>query len=427
VSLQTLVEQATIPPDSGSVASSPFDADSFNEAVMSTYGRFPLALERGAGCRVWDTQGREYLDFVAGIATCTLGHAHPVMVEAVTRQIQKLHHVSNLYYIPEQGELAKWLVEHSCADRVFFCNSGAEANEAAIKLARKYAHTVLDIEKPIILTANASFHGRTLATITATAQPKYQKYFDPLVPGFHYVNYNDINAVEVAISELDEGDYRVAAILIEPLQGEGGVRPGDVAYFKKLRQICDETGILLIFDEVQVGMGRSGKLWAYEHLGVEPDIFTSAKGLGGGIPIGAMMSKKFCDVFQPGEHASTFGGNPFVCGVALSVCQTLERENILQNVQDRGEQLRSGLRAIAAKYPQQIGEVRGWGLINGLELRADIQLTAADIVNAAINEGVLLVPAGPKVVRFVPPLIVTEAEVNTALEAVDKAMSNDKP
>ncbi|MEH2075679.1 MAG: aspartate aminotransferase family protein [Nostoc sp.] len=427
MSLQTLVDQATISADSGSVTSSPFDTDSFNEAVMSTYGRFPLALERGVGCRVWDTQGREYLDFVAGIATCTLGHAHPVMVEAVTRQIQKLHHVSNLYYIPEQGELAKWLVEHSCADRVFFCNSGAEANEAAIKLARKYAHTVLDIEKPIILTANASFHGRTLATVTATGQPKYQKHFDPLVPGFHYVNYNDINAVEVAISELDEGDYRVAAILIEPLQGEGGVRPGDVAYFKKLRQICDETGILLIFDEVQVGMGRSGKLWAYEHLGVEPDIFTSAKGLGGGIPIGAMMSKKFCDVFQPGEHASTFGGNPFVCGVALSVCQTLERENILQNVQDRGEQLRTGLKAIAAKYPQHIGEVRGWGLINGLELRADIQLTAADIVNAAIKEGVLLVPAGPKVVRFVPPLIVTEAEVNTALEAVEKAMSNDKP
>ncbi|MEH2010985.1 aspartate aminotransferase family protein [Nostoc sp.] len=422
MSLQTLVDQATIPPDSGS-ASSPFDTDSFNEAVMSTYARFPLALERGAGCRVWDTQGREYLDFVAGIATCTLGHAHPAMVEAVTRQIQKLHHVSNLYYIPEQGELAKWIVDHSCADRVFFCNSGAEANEAAIKLARKYAHTVLDIEKPIILTANASFHGRTLATITATAQPKYQKYFDPLVPGFHYVNYNDINAMEVAISELDEGDYRVAAILIEPLQGEGGVRPGDVAYFKKLRQICDETGILLIFDEVQVGMGRSGKLWSYEHLGVEPDIFTSAKGLGGGIPIGAMMSKKFCDVFQPGEHASTFGGNPFVCGVALSVCQTLERENILQNVQDRGEQLRSGLRAIAAKYPQQVGEVRGWGLINGLELRADIGLTAADVVNAAINEGVLLVPAGPKVVRFVPPLIVTEAEVNTALEAVEKAIA----
>jgi acetylornithine aminotransferase len=416
VSIQTLVEQATI-------ASSPFETDSFNQAVMSTYARFPIALERGAGCRVWDTQGREYLDFVAGIATCTLGHAHPAFVEAVTRQIQKLHHVSNLYYIPEQGELAKWIVQHSCASRVFFCNSGAEANEAAIKLVRKYAHTVLQIEKPIILTARDSFHGRTLATITATAQPKYQKNFEPLVPGFDYVPYNDIGAVEAAISELDEGDYRVAAILIEPLQGEGGVRPGDIAYFQKLRQICNETGVLLIFDEVQVGMGRSGKLWGYECLGVEPDIFTSAKGLGGGIPIGAMMCKSFCDVFQPGEHASTFGGNPFACGVALTVCETLERENILQNVQDRGEQLRDGLRAIAAKYPNHITEVRGWGLIDGMELNADIKLTAAEVVKAAIDEGLLLVPAGPKVVRFVPPLIVTSAEVEQALQAVDKAMA----
>lgn len=423
MSIQSLVEAATNPPKSDSLSSSPFDANSFDEAVMSTYARFPLALERGAGCRVWDSEGREYLDFVAGIATCTLGHAHPAMVEAVTRQIQKLHHVSNLYYIREQGELAQWLIQHSCADRVFFCNSGAEANEAAIKLARKYAHTVLEIERPIILTANASFHGRTLATITATGQPKYQKHFDPLVPGFHYVPYNDIGAIEAAISELDEGDYRVAAILLEPLQGEGGVRPGDRAYFQRLRQICDETGVLLIFDEVQVGMGRTGKLWGYETLGVEPDIFTSAKGLGGGIPIGAMMSKKFCDVFQQGEHASTFGGNPFACGVALSVCQTLEKENILENVQQRGEQLRDGLKAIAAKNPHLIADVRGWGLINGMELQADIQLTAAEIVKVAIAEGVLLVPAGPKVLRFVPPLIVTEAEVNTALQAVEKALA----
>nr|WP_155748074.1 aspartate aminotransferase family protein [Scytonema sp. UIC 10036] len=411
-----MVDQAIIP-------SSPFDTEGFNQAVMSTYARFPLALERGNGARVWDTQGREYLDFVAGIATCTLGHAHPAMVEAVTQQIQKLHHVSNLYYIPEQGELAKWLIEHSCADRVFFCNSGAEANEAAIKLARKYAHTVQQIEKPIILTAQASFHGRTLATVTATGQPKYQRNFEPLMPCFHYVPYNDLNAVEVAISELDEGDYRVSAILLEPLQGEGGVRPGDIAYFQKLREICDEIGILLIFDEVQVGMGRSGHLWGYEHLGVEPDIFTSAKGLGGGIPIGAMMCKSSCDVFQPGEHASTFGGNPFACGVALAVCQTLERENILLNVRERGEQLRAGLRAIAAKYPNQIIDVRGWGLIDGMELSADLPITAADVVKAAIDEGLLLVPAGPKVVRFVPPLIVTEAEINTALQAVDKAMA----
>jgi acetylornithine aminotransferase len=341
----------------------------------------------------------------------------------VTRQIQTLHHVSNLFYIPLQGQLAKWLIEHSCAERVFFCNSGAEANEGAIKLARKYAHKVLQIEQPVILTANASFHGRTLATITATGQPKYQKDFSPLVPGFQYVPYNDIEAVETAITELDSGDYGVAAILLEPLQGEGGVRPGDIAYFQRIRKICDETGILLMCDEVQVGMGRSGKFWGYENLGIEPDVFTSAKGLGGGIPIGAVMCKSFCDVFQPGDHASTFGGNPFACAAALCVGETLERENLLQNVQERGEQLRSGLRAIAAKYPNLFAEVRGWGLINGMELSADTQLTSADVVKAAIAEGLLLVPAGPKVIRFVPPLIVTEAEVDTALQAVERAIA----
>ena len=418
MSIETLAQQTQIN------SASTFDKDGFDRDVMSTYGRFPIALERGNGCNVWDTQGKEYLDFVAGIATCTLGHAHPSLIAAVTNQIQKLHHVSNLYYIPEQGELARWLVEHSCADRAFFCNSGAEANEAAIKLARKYAHTVLEIDKPIILTAKASFHGRTLATITATGQPKYQKNFNPLVPGFHYVPYNDIDALKAAIGELDEGDYRVGAIMLESLQGEGGVRPGDRAYFQKARQICDDTGILLIFDEVQVGMGRSGKLWGYENLGVEPDVFTSAKGLGGGIPIGAMMSKKFCDVFQPGEHASTFGGNPFACGVALTVCQTIEQENILANVAARGEQLRQGLRAIAAKYPQQIVDIRGWGLINGVELSADISLNAVDVVKAAMEQGLLLVPAGVKVIRLVPPLIVTEAEVDRGLQILDGVMAS---
>ena len=423
VSIETLVSDSSIPAESAPVISSPYDPAGFNDSVMTTYARFPLALDRGAGCQVWDTQGKEYLDFVAGIATCTLGHAHRALVETVTRQIQTLHHVSNLYYIPVQGQLAKWLIEHSCADRVFFCNSGAEANEGAIKLARKYAHTVQGIKEPLILTANASFHGRTLATITATGQPKYQKDFSPLVPGFHYVPYNDIEALKSAIGELDEGDRRVAAILLEPLQGEGGVRPGDVAYFQQIRKICDETGILLILDEVQVGVGRSGKLWGYENLGIEPDIFTSAKGLGGGIPIGAVMCKKFCDVFQAGDHASTFGGNPFACAAALCVCETIERENLLQNVQERGEQLRNGLKAIAAKYTDQITEVRGWGLINGMELNADTQLTAADVVKGAIAEGLLLVPAGPKVIRFVPPLIVSEAEVNTALQALERAMA----
>lgn len=422
MSLETLVQNPSIPAESGS--SVPYNSDEFDASVMTTYGRFPIALERGEGCNVWDTQGRKYLDFVAGIATCTLGHAHPALIQTVTQQIQKLHHVSNLYYIPEQGALAKWLIEHSCADRVFFCNSGAEANEGAIKLARKYAHTVLEIEKPLILTARASFHGRTLATITATGQPKYQKNFDPLMPGFHHVPYNDIQALEDAITDLDEGDQRVAAILMEPLQGEGGVRPGELDYFLRLRKICDQTGILLILDEVQVGIGRTGKYWGYEHLGIEPDIFTSAKGLAGGIPIGAMMCKEFCNVFQPGDHASTFGGNPLACAAALTVNQTLEQENILQNVQERGEQLRARLRAIAHQYPQLFTEVRGWGLINGMELAADVELTSIEIVKAAMEKGLLLVPAGPKVIRLVPPLIVSAEEVDQAAQVLESAIAS---
>jgi acetylornithine/N-succinyldiaminopimelate aminotransferase len=421
------VSPETLVPSPISPAVSALSPEEFDTYVMSTYARFPIALERGAGSRVWDTEGREYLDFVAGIATCTLGHAHPVMVEAVTQQIQALHHVSNLYYIPAQGALAKWLVQHSCGDRAFFCNSGAEANEGAIKLARKYAHTVRGIENPVIITASASFHGRTLATVTATGQPKYQKNFSPLVPGFHYVPYNDLAALEAAIAYLDQDQHQdqpqVAAIMLEALQGEGGVRPGDRAYFQRIREICDQTGILLICDEVQVGMGRTGRYWGYENLGIEPDIFTSAKGLGGGIPIGAMVCKAKCDVFEPGDHASTFGGNPFACGVALAVCQTLERENLLENVEARGEQLRAGLRAIAQKHPHLVAEVRGWGLINGLELKSEVELIAPAVVKAAIAAGVLLVPAGPKVLRFVPPLIVTAAEVDQALAAVDQALA----
>lgn len=414
MSPETLVKKEPVTQD--------FSIDDFNSHVMNTYARFPIALERGQGCRVWDTNGKEYLDFVAGIATCTLGHAHPVLIEAVTQQIKTLHHVSNLYYVPVQGELAQWLTDHSCADKAFFCNSGAEANEGAIKLARKYAHDKLNIEDPVIITAHASFHGRTLATITATGQPKYQKGFSPLVPGFVYVPYNDIQALESTIAHVDQDGRRVAAIMLEALQGEGGVRPGDIEYFQRIRQICDEKGILLILDEVQVGIGRSGKLWGYENLGIEPDIFTSAKGLGGGIPIGAMMCKGFCDVFEPGSHASTFGGNPFVCAVALAVCQTLETENILENVQKRGEQLRAKLTEIAEKYPNLIAEVRGWGLINGLELKEDVELTSPQVVKVAMEAGLLLVPAGPKVLRFVPPLIVTEEEVNQALQAVENAL-----
>lgn len=410
-------------PSTAVLPANSFRADTFDQDVMTTYGRFPIALERGQGCRVWDTEGNEYLDFVAGIATCTLGHAHPALVAAVTAQIQTLHHVSNLYYIPQQGDLAHWLTQHSCADRAFFCNSGAEANEGAIKLARKYAHTVLKIEQPIILTASASFHGRTLATITATAQPKYQKNFDPLVPGFEYVPFNDLAALKDKIATLDQNQRRVAAILLEPLQGEGGVRPGQLEYFQGVRQLCDETGILLILDEVQVGIGRTGKLWGYQNLGIEPDIFTLAKGLAGGIPIGAMLSKEFCSVFQPGDHASTFGGNPFACAAALTVLDTLEAEHLLENASQRGEQLRAGLNTIHAQYPQLMAEVRGWGLINGLVIQDEVELTSIDVVKAAMKAGLLLVPAGPKVIRFVPPLTISASEVDQALEQLQQAIA----
>ncbi|MGF1590876.1 MAG: aspartate aminotransferase family protein [Pleurocapsa sp.] len=416
--------QSTILENSLSAFSAEFDRDRFDNSVMQTYGRFPIAMEKGEGCRLWDTEGKEYLDFVAGIATCTLGHAHPALIAAVTEQINKLHHVSNLYYIPEQGQLAEWLVNHSCMNKVFFCNSGAEANEAAIKLVRKYAHTYLDqVENPIILTAKSSFHGRTLATITATGQEKYQQGFGPLPTGFAYVPYNDITAVENAIIDLDEGTLsRVVGIMIEPLQGEGGVRPGDLEYFLRLRKICDENNILLVFDEVQVGIGRSGKLWGYENLGIEPDILTSAKGLAGGIPIGAMLCKDFCAAFEPGNHASTFGGNPFACACALAVLQTLEDNGILHNVQARGEQLRVRLRAIAKQYPALFTEVRGWGLINGLELRSDLDLTSIQVVKAAMKEGLLLAPAGPKVLRFVPPLVVSQGEVDQAVAILESVI-----
>lgn len=403
-------------------SSGQFDPQTFDHYVMSTYSRLPIAISRGKGCYLWDTDGKTYLDFVAGIATCTLGHAHPTLIQAISEQMEKLHHVSNLYYIPEQGALAQWLVDHSCADRAFFCNSGAEANEAAIKLARKYAHTVLGVEKPVILTADASFHGRTLATITATGQPKYQKNFDPLPDGFAYVPYNDITAMEEAIEAHQQGNQQVTAILVEPLQGEGGVRPGDLEYFLRLRNICNEKGILLILDEVQVGVGRSGQYWGYENLGIEPDIFTSAKGLAGGIPMGAMLCKNFCDVFESGDHASTFGGNPLVSAVALAVLTTLEQQNLLSHVIARGEQLRKHLRAIVLDSPETFTQVRGWGLINGLQINPENELTSLQIVKATMEQGLLIAPAGPKVLRFVPPLIVSEKEVEEAVEKLKNAL-----
>jgi len=372
---------------------------------------------------VWDSESRAYLDFAAGIATCTLGHAHPALVETVRRQIGLLHHVSNLYYVPEQGALAKWLAEHAAGERAFFCNSGAEANEGAIKLARKYGRTRLGIERPVIIAAHASFHGRTLAAVTATGQPRYHRDFDPLVPGFHHVPFNNWDALAAAVDELDRDKRQVAAILLEPLQGEGGIRPGDPAYFASVRALCDAKQILLMLDEVQVGVGRSGMLWGHEHLRIKPDVMTLAKGLAGGLPIGAMLCRRSCDVFEPGDHASTFGGNPLACAAALTVLKTLEQDGLVGNANARGEQLQTGLRALAAAKPGRISEVRGWGLILGVELGPDEPRTAAEVARAALDAGLLVVPAGPRVVRLVPPLIVSPAEVDEALEILARVLA----
>ena len=391
---------------------------------MNTYGRFPLALATGKGCWVKDTQGRRYLDAVAGIATCTLGHSDRAMNRALRRQLGRLQHVSNLYQIPEQEQLARWLVNHSCADSVFFCNSGAEANEAAIKLARKHAHQRRGIEQPVILTAAASFHGRTLAAVTATGQPKYHKGFEPLVAGFDYFPYNDLSALEGLINRHEQSGPAVAAVLIEPLQGEGGVNPGDRAFFARLRELCSERNILLILDEVQVGMGRSGRLWGYEQLGITPDAFTLAKGLGGGHAIGALLVNASADVFEPGDHASTFGGNPFACRAGLTVATEIERRDLLTNVTARGKQLRDGLQELVNCFPDHLEGVRGWGLLQGIVIRDGSNWTAPQLAKAAIDHGLLLVAAGPSVLRMVPPLTINKREIRELLRRLAATFSS---
>lgn len=388
---------------------------------MDTYARLPLELVKGQGVWVRDQLGRRYLDCVAGIATCTLGHSDRVMRRALGKQLGRLQHVSNLYKIPEQEDLARWIVGRSCADRVFFCNSGAEANEAAIKLARKHGHQVRGIERPLILTAQASFHGRTLATVSATGQPKYHQGFEPMVEGFHFFPYNDTAAFEALLSRSEADGPRVAAVMLEPLQGEGGVNPGDPAFFQRVRQLCDQHRILLIFDEVQIGMGRSGCLWGYEKLGVEPDAFTTAKGLGGGFPIGALAVKQAFDHFRPGDHASTFGGNPLACRAALTVAQELERRLLVPHVQRMGELLQQLLAELVSRHPQLLEGVRGWGLLQGLVLRPEAP-TAPQIVLSAIEKGLLVVPAGPRVVRLVPPLVIQPRQLRQAVALLEQAL-----
>jgi acetylornithine/N-succinyldiaminopimelate aminotransferase len=390
-------------------------------AVMDTYSRFPLTLVRGKGLWVWDDEGRRYLDCVAGIAVCTLGHSDRVLRRNLCHQLSTLQHVSNLYRIPEQEALARAICERSCADKVFFCNSGAEANEAAIKLARKHGHVVRGIERPVILTAEASFHGRTLAAVSATGQPKYHQNFEPMVEGFRYFPYNDTAAFEALLAECEAEGPRVAAVLLEPLQGEGGVNPGDPAFFQRVRQLCDERSILLILDEVQVGVGRSGRWWGHERLGIEPDAFTLAKGLGGGIPIGALAVKASADLLRAGEHASTFGGNPFACRAGLTVIQEIERRDLLTHVEAMATRLREQLEALVQRHPTLLERQRGWGLLQGLVLREEAP-SAPDLVKAAMAEGLLLVPAGPRVVRFVPPLVIRPRHIRKAIKRLERAL-----
>ncbi|MEE8153316.1 MAG: acetylornithine transaminase [candidate division NC10 bacterium] len=380
--------------------------------LANTYARFPVVLERGEGCRVWDVEGKEYLDFVAGIAVCALGHCHPAVVQAVQAQAAKLLHVSNLYYIEPQIRLAELLCEHTFADRVFFCNSGAEANEAAIKLVRKYAKEHRSPERTEIITMEGGFHGRTVATITATAQAKYQMGFEPLLPGFRYVPFDDLAAVERAVGP------RTAAILVEPIQGEGGIRVPTEGYLQGLRKLCDDTGPLLIFDEVQTGIGRTGRLFAYEHWGVEPDIMALAKALGGGLPIGAMLAKEeVAASFTPGTHAATFGGNPLVTAAAFATLKTVLEEDLAARSAEMGGHLLHELQTVQAAH-RAVKMVRGKGLLIGVELDREVR----PVLTRCLDQGLLLSSAGEKVIRFAPPLTVSAQEVSQAVGVFDTVL-----
>ncbi len=385
--------------------------------IMKTYGRYPLVPVRGEGCRVWDADGKEYLDFLAGVAVNNLGHCHPKVVAAIQKQAAEMIHCSNYYNIPTQIELAELLCSNSFADKAFFCNSGAEANEAAIKLARKYAREKTgDVERYEIITAIASFHGRTMATISATGQEKVQKFFDPLLHGFTYVPFNDADALEAAVTP------KTCAVMLEPIQGEGGVVIPSADYFRKVREICDRHGLLLIFDEVQVGIGRTGKLFAHEHFDVTPDIMTLAKALAGGAPIGSMLAKdEVAASFSPGTHGSTFGGNPLVTAAGVAAVRAVLEEGLLNRAEEMGEYLIGELERLKEKY-SFITDVRGIGLMIGMELSAP----AGEIVLKGLERGVLLNVAQDRVLRFVPPLIVTKQEVNEMIAVLDGILEEIK-
>jgi len=377
--------------------------------IMRTYGRYPIVPVRGAGCRLWDADGKEYLDFLGGVAVNNLGHCHPKVVAALQKQAAELIHCSNYYQIPQQIELAELLCKHSFADKAFFCNSGAEANEAAIKLARKYSRDTYGPQRYEIITAADSFHGRTLATVSATGQEKVQRFFDPLLHGFKHVPFDDVDALEGAVSPA------TCAVMLEPIQGEGGVNVPSPGYFQEVRRICDKHDLILIFDEVQVGMGRTGKLFAYEHFDIVPDIMTLAKALAGGAPIGTMLATdRYAAAFVPGTHGSTFGGNPLVCAAAIATVRTILEDGILNRCEEIGEYLEGELESLQHKYPF-VKEVRGIGLMIGMAL----DIPAGDIVKKGHERGVLLNVTHDTVLRFVPPLTVTKQEINQMIAILD--------
>lgn len=379
--------------------------DKADKYIMKTYGRYPLVPVRGEGCYLWDADGRRYLDFLAGVAVNNLGHCHPRVVAALQKQAAELIHCSNFYHIPQQIELAELLCTHSFADRGFFCNSGAEANEAAIKLARKYSREKFGPDRYEIITAFSSFHGRTMATVSATGQEKVQKFFDPLLHGFRYVPFDDAEALRNAISPA------TCAVMLEPIQGEGGIVVPSPDYLREVKRICEENDLLLIFDEVQVGMGRTGKVFAHEHYGVAPDIMTLAKALAGGAPIGTMLAREeIAGFFGPGTHGSTFGGNPLVTAAGIAAIHAVLEEGILENAREMGEYLIGRLEQLKTKFAF-IVEVRGIGLMIGAEL----SIPGADIVKAALTQGLLLNVAQDRVLRFLPPLTVGKSEIDEML------------
>ncbi len=388
--------------------------EQLSQLLVPTYLPQPITLVRGEGCTLWDADGNEYLDMMGGIATAALGHCNPKVSEALMRQAQQVWHVSNLYTTTPQLELAKRLIEHSFADRVFFANSGAEANEVALKLARRH-HYVEGRNRTEIICFDGSFHGRTLFTLTATGTPAYREGFEPVVPGIHHAPYNDLAAVKQRVGD------RTAAILVEPIMGEGGVIPATPEFLSGLRQLADDCGCLLIFDEIQTGMGRTGSLFAYENYGVVPDIMTLAKALGNGIPIGAMLTRNdIAAALVPGTHGSTFGGNPLATACGAAVMAELTEGGVLAHAKQMGKLLGERLDALASRLgPERIIEARGVGLLRGLELTAP----AADVVAGCREEGVLVITAGANVVRLAPPLIIDEAEIERGTQVLESVLA----